>query len=75
MKSLYGQVSCAYKRDRFPPSDHEDKSNLYQIPYKNMVKFMFEMPDDNAFESLYANLRNQETISFWSTSFIRGVLH
>ena len=33
---------------------------------------MFEMPDDNAFESLYANLRNQETISFWSTSFIRG---
>ena len=56
----------------FLPGDHEDKSNLYQIPYKNMVKFMFEMPDDNAFESLYANLRNQETISFWSTSFIRG---
>ena len=56
----------------FLPGDHEDKSNLYQIPYKNMVKFMFEMPDDNAFESLYANLRNQETISFWSTSFLRG---
>jgi len=56
----------------FLPGDHEDKANLYQIPYKNMVKFMFEMPDDNAFESLYANLRNQETISFWSTSFIRG---
>ena len=56
----------------FLPGDHEDKSNLYQIPYKNMVKFMFEMPDDNAFESLYSNLRNQETISFWSTSFIRG---
>ena len=56
----------------FLPGDHEDKSALYQIPYKNMVKFMFEMPDDNAFESLYANLRNQETISFWSTSFIRG---
>ena len=38
----------------FLPGDHEDKSNLYQIPYKNMVKFMFEMPDDNAFESLYS---------------------
>ena len=33
---------------------------------------MFEMPDDNSFEALYSNLRAQETISFWSTSFIRG---
>lgn len=56
----------------FLPGDHEDKSNLYQIPYKNMVRFMFEMPDDNSFENLYANLRTQETISFWSTSFLRG---
>ena len=57
----------------FLPGDHEDKSNLYQIPYKYMVKYMFEMPDDAAFEMLYDNLRAQETISFWSTSFIRGV--
>ena len=56
----------------FLPGDHEDKSNLYQIPYKNMVKYMFQMPDDAAFEMLYDNLRSQETISFWSTSFIRG---
>ena len=56
----------------FLPGDHEDKSALFQIPYKNMVKFMFEMPDDNAFEMLYANLKAQGTISFWSTSFIRG---
>lgn len=57
----------------FLPGDHEDKSNLYQIPYKNMVKYMFTMPDDNQFEMLYDNLRAQETVSFWSTSFIRGV--
>jgi len=57
----------------FLPGDHEDKSNLYQIPYKNMVKYMFTMPDDNSFETLYDNLRAQETVSFWSTSFIRGV--
>jgi predicted ribonuclease YlaK len=56
----------------FLPGDHEDKSSLYQIPYKNMVKYMFEMPDDNAFEMLYANLKAQGTVSFWSTSFIRG---
>ena len=56
----------------FLPGDHEDKSALYQIPYKNMVKYMFEMPTDSDFEMLYGNLKQQETISFWSTSFIRG---
>ena len=56
----------------FLPGDHEDKSALYQIPYKNMVKYMFEMPSDADFEMLYGNLKQQETISFWSTSFIRG---
>ena len=56
----------------FLPGDHEDKSSLYQIAYKNMVKYMFQMPDDPSFEMLYSNLKSQETISFWSTSFIRG---
>ena len=56
----------------FLPGDHEDKSSLYQIPYKNMVQSMFEMPDDASYDMLYDNLKAQETISFWSTSFIRG---
>jgi len=56
----------------FLPGSHEDKSSLYQIPYKNMVKYMFQMPSDVDFEMLYGNLKAQETISFWSTSFIRG---
>ena len=56
----------------FLPGDHEDKSLLYQIPYKNMVKYMFEMPSEADFEMLYGNLKAQETIGFWSTSFIRG---
>jgi len=56
----------------FLPGDHEDKSSLYQIPYKNMVKYMFEMPTDADFEMLYGNLKSQGTISFWSTSFLRG---
>ena len=56
----------------FLPGDHEDKAHLSQIPYQNMVKYMFKMPDDPAFEMLYDNLKAQETISFWSTSFLRG---
>ena len=56
----------------FLPGDHEDKSSYYQIPYKHMVKYMFQMPSDADFEMLYGNLRQQETIKFWSTSFLRG---
>jgi|TARA_Y100000033_G_scaffold1292_1_gene1193 phosphate starvation-inducible PhoH-like protein len=37
-----------------------------------MVKYMFELASDSDFEMLYGNLKAQETISFWSTSFIRG---
>lgn len=56
----------------FLPGDHDDKSALYQIPYKNMVKYMFQMTSDADFEMLYGNLKQQETIKFWSTSFLRG---
>jgi len=56
----------------FLPGDHEDKADIYQIPYKNMVKYMFQMPSDADFEMLYGNLKAQQTIKFWSTSFIRG---
>ena len=56
----------------FLPGTHEDKADIYQIPYKNMVKYMFELGSDEEFTSLYSNLKNQETIKFWSTSFLRG---
>ena len=56
----------------FLPGDHEDKADIYQIPYKNMVKYMFQLPTDTDFEMLYGNLKQQETIKFWSTSFVRG---
>ena len=56
----------------FLPGTHEDKADIYQIPYKNMVKYMFQMPSDADFEMLYGNLKAQETVKFWSTSFLRG---
>ena len=57
----------------FLPGDAEDKSDLYQTPYRNMVRYMFNMPDEGAFRILYDNLRGQGSIDFWSTSFLRGV--
>ena len=56
----------------FLPGDYEDKSDIYQVPYKHMVKYMFQMSSDADFEMLYGNLKAQETIKFWSTSFLRG---
>jgi len=56
----------------FLPGDYEDKSDIYQVPYKHMVKYMFQMSSDADFEMLYGNLKAQDTIKFWSTSFLRG---
>ena len=57
----------------FLPGSHEDKADIYQIPYKNMVKYMFELGSDTEFDMLYSGLKAQESIKFWSTSFLRGV--
>ena len=57
----------------FLPGSHEDKADIYQIPYKNMVKYMFELGSDEEFEYLYGALKAQDSIKFWSTSFLRGV--
>ena len=57
----------------FLPGDEEDKSYLYQVPYQNMVRFMFKRGSDAEFDRLYNDLRNQGTIDFLTTSFLRGV--
>lgn len=57
----------------FLPGTHEDKADIYQIPYKNMVKYMFELGNDTEFETLYTGLKKQDSVKFWSTSFLRGV--
>ena len=57
----------------FLPGDEEDKSALYQVPYQNMVQFMFKMPNEQAFNSLYDRLKGQGSMYFLSTSFLRGL--
>ena len=57
----------------FLPGDEEDKAALYQVPYQNMVQFMFEMPNEQAFNGLYDKLKGQGTLFFLSTSFLRGL--
>jgi predicted ribonuclease YlaK len=57
----------------FLPGDEEDKTALFQVPYQNMVKFMFEMPNEIAFSGLYDKLKNQGSLFFLTTSFLRGI--
>jgi len=57
----------------FLPGDEEDKAALYQVPYRNMVQFMFEMPNEQAFNNLYDKLKSQGSLYFLSTSFLRGL--
>ena len=57
----------------FLPGDEEDKTALFQVPYQNMVKFMFEQPNEQAFSILYDRLKNQGSMMFLTTSFLRGI--
>ena len=57
----------------FLPGDEEDKAALYQVPYRNMVQFMFEMPNEQEFNGLYDKLKAQGSLYFLSTSFLRGL--
>ena len=57
----------------FLPGDEDDKSALYQIPYQNMVQFIFEQPNEQAFSMLYDRLKGQGSLHFLSTSFLRGL--
>jgi predicted ribonuclease YlaK len=57
----------------FLPGDEEDKAALYQVPYSSMVQFMFKQPNEDAFKGLYDRLKNQGSLYFLSTSFLRGL--
>ncbi len=73
-KQVYIVRSLVPSRDiGFLPGTIEEKSELYQSPYRHMVKYMFEQQSDDAFNSLYDRLIEQGTIKFLTTSFIRGI--
>ena len=57
----------------FLPGDEEDKTALFQVPYQNMVRFIFSQPNEHAFSLLYDRLKNQQSLMFLTTSFLRGI--
>ena len=56
----------------FLPGTLEEKSDLYQDPYRILVRTMFEMPSDADFLQLYDKLVAQGSLEFITTSFLRG---
>ena len=56
----------------FLPGTLDEKSDLYQDPYRLLVRYMFSMPNDAEFAQLYDMLVAQGTLEFISTSFLRG---
>lgn len=57
----------------YMPGDETQKQGYFESPYKNMVKYMFQLPSGSDFDMLYENLKTQKTIKFFNTSFIRGL--
>jgi len=56
----------------FLPGTLDEKADLYQDPYRVIVRMMFEMPNDTEFAQLYDKLIAQGSIEFLTTSFLRG---
>ena len=56
----------------FLPGTLDEKADLYQDPYRVIVRMMFEMPNDTEFAQLYDKLIAQGSIQFLTTSFLRG---
>ena len=56
----------------FLPGTLDEKANLYQDPYRILVRYLFEMPNEQEFALLYDKLVGQGSLEFYSTSFLRG---
>jgi len=56
----------------FLPGTLDEKSNLYQDPYRILVRYLFQMPNEQEFQMLYDKLVAQGSLEFYSTSFLRG---
>ena len=56
----------------FLPGTLDEKTNLYQDPYRILIRYLFEMPTDQEFEKLYDRLIAQGSLEFYTTSFLRG---
>ena len=56
----------------FLPGTLEEKSDLYQDPYRILIKYLFEMPSEQGHQILYGKLIEQGSLEFYSTSFLRG---
>ncbi len=73
-KTVFIVRSAVPTRDiGFMPGNVEEKTELYQAPYRGMVGYMFEQNNSDDFDSLYNRLVDQGTIKFITTSYIRGI--
>ena len=56
----------------FLPGTLDEKSNLYQDPYRILIKYLFEASSEQDLAQLYDKLISQGSLEFYSTSFLRG---
>jgi phosphate starvation-inducible PhoH-like protein len=57
----------------FLPGKENEKNEIYEIPYDSMVNKMFDDLPRSATSNKYKDLKNNNTIEFVSTSYLRGI--
>ena len=79
LKSPYHRVCLVRsllttKDESFIPNKENDTTLLYQTVYQNMVQFMFEQPNEDAFSSLYDRLKTQQSLYFRGLTFDNSII-
>lgn len=69
---LIMRSTVATREVGYLPGSLSEKIENFEIPYKGMIKYMFQNLGNSDDEMLYGNLKAQNTITFDCTSFLRG---
>lgn len=70
-KLIIARSAVATRDIGFLPGTLEEKIEVYELPYKCLIKSMFSF-EDEFLDNVYDKLKEQNSLEFISTSYIRG---
>lgn len=70
-KLIIARSAVATRDIGFLPGTLEEKIEVYELPYKCLIKSLFSF-EDEFLDNVYDKLKEQNSLEFISTSYIRG---
>lgn len=71
-KLIIARSALATRDIGFLPGTLEEKIEVYELPYRSLIKSMFSF-ENEFLDNVYDKLKEQNSLEFISTSYIRGI--